>query len=108
MGGGGLVSDWPRRRGAPGANRRNMTPPPKNPRTGRSNRGTTRPLHAALIEEALILMLPPEEREARRGFAVISPSLRREHDQRRDAVARRGASRGSPERGPDDGRGEPG
>ena len=66
------------------------------------------PAALALIEEALILMLPPEEREARRGFAVISPSLRREHDQRRDAVARRGASRGSPERGPDDGRGEPG
>ncbi len=38
------------------------------------------PAALALIEEALILMLPPEEREARRQVAVILPALRREHD----------------------------
>ena len=39
------------------------------------------PAALALIEEALILMLPPEEREARRRLAVISLALPREHDQ---------------------------
>ncbi len=42
------------------------------------------PAALALIEEALILMLPPEEREARRQFAVISPALRQEHDQQHE------------------------